>query len=389
MNDLFFENDDLNLYVLVTMTNWDEAPRIRHEVAKFLSVRNNVLFIQIYSQRGRFRKVQKLHPRIIIEKAGFSLPGLTRLFWVVPFFRKIYHWYLSICISRVVKKYTNKKFLLVSFQYDFPEVFSIDDVFAGVYFCNDDFVGQGYKQSEFVKNIKYKTQGQVVRNADLVVTVSDPLQELLSKYSNDVKLIYSGHGFDLNRSLDFYNKKTIKKDDINVCYLGFLNSGVAVEWLYYIATQDDINLTIVGPLSKSVLEAFGNKKNFKHIDILVNEPLQDFLLSQDVLLMPYSSSVANNMTSTPAKLFQYISSGKPIVSSIMPNLIRLPDKFVYMAKDKYEFYSLVKKSIEENCKELALERIEFAKKHTWSARGEEFDRLVNAVLVRSDRNENA
>lgn len=380
-----FDDESLDLYVITTMTNWIEPPRIRHEIARQLSKENNVLFVQLHSQRKVKRNTIKAGPNLLVAKAGFSFPGLTRFFWKVPAFRYIYYKYLNVELSRLLRQFSYRKVILINFQFDYPEVLSLKFWDKSVYFCNDDFVNQQSEQTISVKNKKELIQADVVRKSDLVIAVSDPLMTSLSRYSRNVKVLYSGHDFDLSKSIEYISDSSLIKNPkiIKVCYLGVLNHGIALDWLEFILNQNDMELTIIGPIPKLLKNKFKGFLFFKNFDFLIGQELQCELLNHDVLVMPYSSIVENEVTTVPAKLFQYLAVGKPVVSSVMPNLIKLPGRFVYMAHNKEEFCDLIRTSLNENNLELALHRIDFASKNTWNARGLELQRHINEVAGES------
>lgn len=375
-----FDNNDLDLYVVLTMTNWNEPPRIRHEVSHLLSKANNVLFIQLHEQRKYSRSNVKVNSNLIVRKIGFSFPGLTRLFWAIPSFRKIYYLYISFLLRGVISRYKYKKIIVVNFQYDFPEVFNIDLWDAKIFFCNDDFVNQKSNQLLITKKLKENIQIKTIAKSDLVLTVSDPLCRALAKHSNNVKIIYSGHRFDLSKSLSAKYSE-INLNNIKVCYLGFLNQGVAIDWFEHILSYENIELTVIGPVpSDSYLANLVKNNRFKHIDFLVDERLQLELLEHDIMLMPYSSSVENTVTSVPAKLYQYLAVGKPIVSSAMENLIELPTGFVYKSQTKEEFYQLIMRSAKENSVDLKIKRIDFSAMNTWEKRGVQMQQYVQEIF---------
>lgn len=376
-----FDDQKLKLFVVVTMTNWKEPPRIRHEISHQISKDNNVLFIQLHSQRRVRRSAFKVGSNLIVEKAGISFPGLTRFFWKIKGLRFIYYKYINYLVLRMVRGYGYSSASLINFQYDYPEIMKLDLWDTAVYFCNDDFVNQQPNQLLTVRQKKQEIQAEVVRSAAITIAVSDPLKANLDEYTDRVSVIYSGHGFDLSKTVEFFNKNSIEasSDVIRVCYLGVLNPGIAIDWLECAAEQSNMQLTIIGPAPAAIISRFREFSGFRYFECLSGDALQDELLNHDVLVMPYSSDVENEVTSVPAKLFQYLAVGKPVVSSVMPNLIELPDGFVYMAQDKYEFLNLIKKSFQENCERLVFNRINVAKDNTWDARGKQLKALMHSV----------
>lgn len=370
-----FSDSNRELCVIVTVTNWSEPPRIRHEISYQLAREYNVLYIQLYERAGVYRQIKKINDNIIIEKAGFGFRGMGRLFKYLPNLQSIYNKLVAKQIERKIKKYSsNKKALLFNFQFDFPEISDLTCFDKAVYFCNDDFVHQDISCSESEIKRKDKLQSTVVKKSDTVFTVSYPLKARLEKYGKEVNVVLSGHSFDLNLSRNFL---LTKKNKIYVCYMGFLNKGIAIDWLEYLLQDDRMHLTIIGPIEVPVFKDVIKKyKNVTHIDHLTGVELQLEMLNHDVMVMPYSSPVENDVTTAPAKLFQYLALGKPIVSSSLRNLIELPNGFVYKSVSREEFLVKIEESYANDSSQLKEDRISYSEKHTWTARGNELFKIL-------------
>lgn len=375
-NSINFSDTSRELCIVLTMTSWNEPPRIRHEITYQLARRYNVLFLQLYQSHRLERPSLKYSNNIIVDKVGFGFRGMFRIFKYFPFFHRLYNLYLAKSISRKINKYNlNESSLIFTFQYDFPEVLELNQFSKKVYFCNDDFVNQDLNASNFEVQRKDNLQRRVVSLAQNVITVSLPLKYKLERYGKPVDIILSGHSFDLNISRSY---KLLRRDRIHVCYMGFFNYGIAIDWLEFILTSNRIHLTVVGPVEiVAYLERMKKFPNFTHISSLSGEELQLELLSHDVLLMPYSSPVENAVTTVPAKLYQYLAVGKPIVSSSLENLIKLPDGFVYKSITKEEFLSNIFTAYSNDSFYLADCRINEADKHTWYSKGNELFNLLD------------
>ena len=374
LNDLEKINSAVNnsreVVLMVTITNWDEPPRIRHEMAYQLSRFYNVVYFQIYSQRGFKRRECDVNENLKIRKIGYSFVGLTKLLYWFPIVRRLYNNYLSYRIQQKIMKYFGTDLTLFSFQFDFPEIFETNKFKRKIYFCNDDFISQysgiGKKKRKSLQDL----QRRVLKNADAVFSVSAPLSEILIENgAKNMSVIESGHSFDPVLSREYIVKQ--KKTFINLCYLGFLSDSIEVDWFLKILKNERIILTVIGPIgSKTIKRSLEAFKNFKHIGALTGKKLQEELLENHVLLMPYRSAIDNELTTVPAKLFQYLATGKPIVSSLMPNLIKMPEKFVYPAKNYITFSNLIMQAYNEDTLELRNSRIDFAMENTWDKRGD-------------------
>ena len=369
MKKNIFRNKNKTTIILLTTTNWSEPPRMRHEMAYQLSRFYNVVFFQIYSQRGYKRNEFEINDSLLIKKKGISFIGINRLFFYFPSIQKLYNRYLTSRIKIFVKNLSSKNIILLSFQYNFPEVFDLPCFDLKIYFCNDDFVSQYRNISKFKTEIFRGFQRSILLKSNLVFTVSEPLMRLLIKEgARNVKIIESGHSFDLKISKNssyFRDSKYVR-----VCYLGFLTDAIEIDWFLHILKEELIYLTVIGPCNFNfILSRLSQFQNFNYIPILTGEMLQLELLAKDVLVMPYRSKEDNNLTTVPSKLFQYLAVGKPIVSSKMKNLIKLPDKFIYMANNHESFLNSILQAFDEDSIDLKNSRIDFAQSNTWDKRG--------------------
>lgn len=376
-----FKNPARDLLVITTVTNWDEPPRIRHEIAHQMSRFYNVLFLQVYCQRGRRRSTYKASENIVVSPLGFCFPGLFRILMKFPALMKFYNMYIKKRLDCLVKRHGGRNTLLMNFQFNAPELHDRSIFNKCYYFCNEDFVNQNLSASAREKETIKIMQAQVLSLSDAVFTVSEPLRDkLLSDGANDVYVIHSGHNFNLEFSRKKINFAPEKK--ISVCYMGFLNQYINIDWLRAVAGQDDMHLTIVGPVAYNyLLNKFRGCPNFTHIQALTGLSLQEELLRHDVLVMPYASQVDNEVTSVPAKLYQYLAVGRPVVSSVMPNLKVFPDKTIYQASTESEFVALVRQAAAEDVIEFRVNRIALAQGNTWECRGDYIRKIIDSSNI--------
>ncbi len=90
--------------------------------------------------------------------------------------------------------------------------------------------------------------------------------------------------------------------------------------------------------------------------------LNDF----DVCLIPF---VVNEITAAtdPVKFYEYISRGKPVVSTFMPELEAYGD-LLYLSHDESDFLSKLDVAFAESNDALRMRRIDAARANTWAAR---------------------
>jgi len=85
----------------------------------------------------------------------------------------------------------------------------------------------------------------------------------------------------------------------------------------------------------------------------------------------------------PNKLFSYITTGKLIVSSNFPNLIRFKHGIIYFADSKETFVSQIRKAYNEYSDELREKRFDIAEKNTWEKRGNELKAIIDKNINKS------
>ena len=72
--------------------------------------------------------------------------------------------------------------------------------------------------------------------------------------------------------------------------------------------------------------------------------LPSYMSSADVLIMPYDETVDFVRFSHPNKIYQYLASGKPIVSSIFPEASKYKD-LIYLCDTKNDFEISIKEAL--------------------------------------------
>lgn len=120
-----------------------------------------------------------------------------------------------------------------------------------------------------------------------------------------------------------------------------------------------------------------------NVHFLGEKPYKDIpgmLRRFDVALIPFS---LNALTSAvdPVKMYEYLSQGKPVVASRMPELLQFQDN-LYLADSSADFVAKVDLALTSDSAELRVERMRFARHHTWTARYLSMDRAIQSAFPR-------
>jgi glycosyltransferase involved in cell wall biosynthesis len=366
-----FKDYSRSLIVITTQTSWQEVPRMRHYVAQQLSKVFNVLFIELDSKG--LSKITVISDSICILKLGYYVPGI----WRFPLAKSKFNQFQAYLIESKVREIQADKKIILNFKFDFYEVYQRPVWSTLYYFMNDDFVNMPPDASLYEKEKKRIAQNKTIDFCSRIFVSSGALAADVENKAKLVTVILSGH--DFNTSLDVkLNSNSLPV----VCFMGFIHDTLEVEWIENLAATNKFNICLIGPVEseavKSKLSIYGNVRIDKP---LVGSELQTYLSKADVFIMPYKVVEINTKASVPAKLFQYLACGRPVISGPMPNLIEMPPYFVYQAYTKEEFLQNVNIAIREDDALKARKRIDYAKNNTWDTRGELMTKVILEDLV--------
>jgi glycosyltransferase involved in cell wall biosynthesis len=217
-----------------------------------------------------------------------------------------------------------------------------------------------------------------------IVVISKPLKDSYCKYGIDEKMILVAHDAANENNatpLKFKNKKRLQ-----VGYIGHLYKGRGIELIASMAQRCEwADFHIAGGMENDIKywkSRYNNINNLKFHGFLDPSKVQSFMRGCSVLLAPYQSIVevlgGGNTVDwmSPLKIFEYMSSGVPIIASDLPSLreILIPGKTCLMCEyNNIEDWvrnlnslksDLLRREISESAKKV------FIKSYTWDIRAQ-------------------
>jgi len=128
----------------------------------------------------------------------------------------------------------------------------------------------------------------------------------------------------------------------------------------------DGSLVLVGPVVTDVPAALRARHNVHFLGIRPVTQLPDLVMDFDVALIPYART-AFMETVFPHKLHEYFALGRPVVSTDLPEVVKLglPPSTIAIGRDTREFVDLVRRAIDEDSSGAAEERIALARTRDW------------------------
>lgn len=241
----------------------------------------------------------------------------------------------------------------------------------------DDYTGFINSSEELVKQNCEK----LLRMSDGVIASSQFLYDIAVKYNKNVEIIRNGTEFDHFNSAfecEAHERKIIG-------YYGAVAEWFQADKVVYLAEKlPECDLVLIGDVTK-----WGDDlRKYSNIKLLGEKPYNElpaYLKDFDVCIIPFDTSTDLIKATNPVKFYEYLSAGKKVVSTEIPELEQYSGRYVYMANDNEKFLEYVKMCISGTdtlCS--ADECVCFAKKHDWQERYERFYEVSKATVPKVD-----
>jgi len=230
---------------------------------------------------------------------------------------------------------------------------------------------------------------KLLGNVDIVFVTAKSLYERKHLYNK--KTYFIPNGVDLDFFMSSNDKVLGDIEAIphpRIGYVGHINTFLDFEWLHYCAAEHpDWSFVFVGNFDdKKVLDRnadfvlFAKRNNVFMLGWKEYEDLPAYMNKMDVLVIPRKHCDYSE-NSNPNKIYQYASTGKPIVSSKFSSVEPF-DGPIYIAKDKLTFKSHIERALCENDTKLIDRRVEIARKNDLTLRARDKMQILHAYMAK-------
>jgi glycosyltransferase involved in cell wall biosynthesis len=234
-----------------------------------------------------------------------------------------------------------------------------------IFDCMDDHAGfsTNTDQALIIEN-------ELIEEADLVITSSDALEERCKLLNINTIQVKNGTEFEhfnnpiKNGLLDHLSDRPI------IGYYGAISDWFDMDIVAYCARQQpDWNFVLIGSTFGADMAPVSGLANVYFLGEKPYQELPSYLAYFDICTIPFKV-IPLTLATNPVKFYEYMSSGKPVVSIELPELLLYKEN-CYLAKDQDEFLKQLKIALKyKDDEKLILNRISLAIENSWDSRVE-------------------
>lgn len=236
------------------------------------------------------------------------------------------------------------------------------------------FPGVGEKE----KKVLDKQFSHILKSSSLVTAVSSFLVERLQEHYNIIpEWLPNGTDVENFEYKASYNQPPEDLKELNrpiIGFVGALTSWIDFELLWKTAEHlKKGTLVLVGPILESEVpnDILIKLRDHQQVIFLGAKPYElipHYLHQFDVLILP-RNYMPHSLASDPLKIYEYMATGKPIVSTALPSVMRFKE-FIFVAEKHQDFLNMLDISQKEWSKEKADKMKEIVQDLSWTRRSQ-------------------
>ncbi|WP_170291753.1 glycosyltransferase [Heliobacterium mobile] len=242
----------------------------------------------------------------------------------------------------------------------------------------------------------YRQFSQLLRESTVVTAVSSHLVDKIS-YDHEKKAAWLPNGVDVDRFAYHpdYGEALPELAGLEGPLLGFvgaITSWVDLELLQKIAESlSQGTVVLVGPVVESAVDkaAMDALRDHRRVVFLGAQPYErvpHFLHQFDILLLPRNYQ-PHSLASDPLKLYEYLATGKPVLSSALPSALRFRD-LIYLGESHDDILQALNQVLRDEVLRKdsfrSSQRVGAARSLSWSQRANRMMEILFAAISNED-----
>lgn len=367
--------------VCISSVDWEPLWTRKQQVMSRLPKSNKILYVEPpitlispFKDSAMWKKwavwrqgIRQLHENLFLWSPPAILPFGNKYRLI----NRINQWWLALFLRRIIKKLDMKNNILWTYMPNTADLVDQVEHKQLIYDCVDE-------HSEYTglinKQVMLDMEHALLARCDFVFVTAEGLYNTKKDFSR--RIYFLPNAANVEHFMQAQNPATTVPDDIAAIkgpIVGFV--GVIQDWI-------DLNLiaavarrflswsvVMVGPIGVGVdvtiLQSLPNVHFLGRKDVL---DLPRYLKAFDVCLNPFKLNELTDKVS-PLKFYEYLASGKPIVTVNMPGVRDFAD-VVEIADTPEEFLAAVAKAVQEENPDKLAARLKKAGENSWESRVE-------------------
>lgn len=224
---------------------------------------------------------------------------------------------------------------------------------------------------------------RMVKRADMVVATSQSLKRHIERNYPHKPNYLIPNGCDIQHFQRFRHvppekpAEYISHNGPVICYVGAWAPWVDQELVRRVACSfPNALIAIIGVELSAKLDK--SIPNIKFLGLKPYEVLPQYLYYADVCLIPFKINEIT-LAANPIKMYEYLASGKPVVSTNLPEAGGIP--CVYIGSDHQSFIKLIEINLSHSALFNQQEVNTWLLQHTWESRYNSIIQAVRANLI--------
>ena len=252
-----------------------------------------------------------------------------------------------------------------------------------IYHCVDDYAANPGVDGQMIVDM----ERALLDKADVVFATSPPLQRALAKYHGHVHLMPVGVD-EVFLQIESYAEPgdLVAVPRPRIGFTGAI-SGYKVNIPLLMKAAEgypDVSFVLIGPAGEgdpsTDISTLRRMRNVYLMGSRRHQDLPGYLYYMDALMLPSADTVTMK-SSFPAKLFEYMATGKPVIAMRQEPLAPY-DALVNLAESESDFISGIRGMLEDNDLSKREARVEVARQNTWEVRMASICDVVEDALIR-------
>jgi glycosyltransferase involved in cell wall biosynthesis len=358
---------------------WGMNPSCATHIMLRLARHNKVLFVNPFSSDLGGAKRKGIFTRLLrktisltrfLRRPHKNLYVFSPLFIPLhgrPFIDRLNNTILKFQMALVCRIIRISKPILWVENLRASDIIGTFDAQAVVYHVSDLFAKCKYTANTQALEMR---EQNIIDNSDLVICVSEHLYSLLSSKHPSVHYIPHGVDFQLFRHAaesDSTLPELARIPRPIAGYFGTLTANNDIDLLSYCARNlPDFSFVFAGQITGGDYSQLMELPNVFHLGKLPYQKIPILCASFDVCVLAWK--VTDWIRScNPLKLFEYMASGKPIVSVRIDEVTQKYPGLVSVAGDKEQFCKMLLHELKNDTPQRARLRIQIASEYNWDA----------------------